>query len=208
MNNAMKTTDYAVSMERVWRVLCLASGMLLCGWDASAADFTVTTPGGQFAFRINGVNSPTLTLVRGQTYTFEVSTTPGFHPFRILSTGVVNNNISSGTLTFTVPTAAANYTYDCSVHPGSMQGQILTVDPPTPPTVNILSLAVEGDELRLRSTGTNNWSVQPEYRTNLSSSNWFALTVRTNRYLDGTNDTICGRPEALNVFIRVRSEPE
>jgi hypothetical protein len=89
-----------------------------------------------------------------------------------------------------------------------MRGQILTVDPPAPPPVNLLSLAVEGDELRLLSTGTNNWSVQPEYRTNLSSSNWFALTVRTNRYLDGTNDSICGRPEALNVFIRVRSEQE
>jgi hypothetical protein len=191
--------------RRLWN---LASILLLCGWSVSAADFTVTTPGGQFAFRINGVNSPTLTLVRGQTYTFEVATTPGFHPFRIRGTGVVNNNISSGTLTFNVPTAAANYTYDCGVHGTSMQGQILTVDPPTPPTVNILSLAMEGDELRLRSTGTNTWSVQPEYRTNVSSGNWFALTVRTNRYLNGTNDTICGRPEALNVFIRVRSELE
>jgi hypothetical protein len=185
-----------------------ASCFLLWGWGLAAADFTVTTPGGQFAFRINGVNSPTLTLVRGQTYTFDVSTTPGFHPFRINSTGVVNNNITSGTLTFAVPTAAANYTYNCGVHGSSMQGQILTVDPPTPPTVNILGLAVDGDEIRLMSTGADTWSVQPEYRTNASTGNWFALTVRTNRFLNGTNETICGRPEALNVFIRIRSEQE
>src|ERR1041385_8585550 len=30
--------------------------------SASAADFQVRTPGGQFAFQINGVNSPNLTL--------------------------------------------------------------------------------------------------------------------------------------------------
>jgi plastocyanin len=174
----------------------------------SAADFTVTTPGGQFAFQINGMNSPTLTLVRGRTYTFAVSTTPGFHPFRIQSSGVVNNNISSGTMTYTVPTAAANYTYDCTVHGASMQGQILTVEPPTPPTVNILGLSVDSETIVLTSTGTNTWSVNPEYRTNLTSTNWFALSVRTNRFANGTNETICGRPQGNNVFIRIRSEEQ
>src|SRR5438552_947200 len=52
---------------------------------ASAADFSVRTPNAQFAFQINGVDSPTLTLVRGQTYTFDVQTTVAFHPFHIES---------------------------------------------------------------------------------------------------------------------------
>ena len=33
--------------------------------SAAAADFSVRTPNAQFAFQINGVDSPTLTLVRG-----------------------------------------------------------------------------------------------------------------------------------------------
>ena len=79
-----------------------------------AADFTVTTP--TFAFTINDVETPTLTLERGRTYTFAVNTACGFHPFRINSPGTVNNPACSGTLTYTVPMAAMNYTYDCAVH--------------------------------------------------------------------------------------------
>jgi plastocyanin len=177
-------------------------------WAASGADFTVTTPNAQFSFRINGVDSPTLTLVRGRTYTFEIATTPGFHPFRIRSTGVVNNNISSGTVTYTVPLDAANYTYDCTLHGASMQGQILTIDPPTPPVIRILGLSFELDRIVVRSLGTNSWTVNPEYSTNLSSTNWFALTVQTNRFANGTNETYCGRPQGDNVFIRIRSQAE
>lgn len=171
-----------------------------------AADFTVTTPGGQFAFNINGANSPSLTLVRGRTYTFAVATSSN-HPFRVNSAGVVNNNLTSGTLTYTVPTTGANFTYDCVVHGASMRGTILTVAPPPPPTVRILSISV-GTNILLRSTGTNNFTVMPEYKTNLISTNWFALTVQTNRFADGTNDTICGLPQGAGgaVFIRIKSQ--
>jgi hypothetical protein len=176
-----------------------------------AADFTVTTPGSQFAFNINGVNNPTLTLVRGRTYTFAVNTTCGFHPFEILAPGVVtNNNICSGTLSYTVaPDAPAtnNLGYVCSIH--FFGGTILAVDPPPPPPppeIRIVSLSVSTN-LVLRSTGTNTWSVLPEFRTNLVATNWFALTVQTNTFANGTNETICGRPAADNVFIRIRSQP-
>ena len=49
----------------------------------------------------------------------------------------------------------------------------------------------------------------PEYKTNLISTNWFALTVQTNRFADGTNDTICGLPQGAGgaVFIRINSQP-
>jgi hypothetical protein len=171
---------------------------------ATAADFTVRTPNNQFAFAINGTNSATLTLVRGQTYTFDVSTTTDFHPFRINSAGATPNSITSGTITYTVPTAAANYTYNCGVHGTSMQGTILTVPPPTPPVPNIVSSSF-GNQIILRtSPATNTFIVVPEYRTNLNHTNWVQLTVLSNRFVNGTNETFCGRPPATNLFIRVK----
>lgn len=169
-----------------------------------AADFAVTSPG--FFYAINGNQpNPTLTLVRGQTYTFSINS-DAFHPFFINSPGVQNNNISQGTITYTVPTVASNYNYFCSVH--GFGAQILTVAPAPPPapTVRILSLAVSNN-IVLRSSGTNGWSVDPQYSTNLATTNWFALSVLSNRFLDGINETICGRPPGSNVFLRIRSRP-
>ena len=186
---------------------------LLIGLPALvAADFSVTSPG--FFYSINGLSpNPTLTLVRGQTYTFAVSTTCGTfgHPFEILSPGVVaNNNTCSGTITYTVATnapATNSLGYECSVH--LFSGTILTVDPPqapAPPTIQIVGLSVSSN-LLLRSTGTNTWAVIPEFTTDLSQSNWFALTVQSNSFANGTNETICGKPPGDNVFIRIKSQP-
>lgn len=171
-----------------------------------AADFTVTSPG--FFYSINNQSpNPTLTLVRGKTYTFAV-TTASSHPFQILSPGpAVGNNTSSGTITYTVATdAPATITpgYRCSNN--HFSGTILTVAPPSPPVINILSLSVSSN-LVLRSTGTNGWSVLPEFKTNVIQTNWFALTVQTNRFANGTNETICGKPAGDNVIIRIRSQP-
>lgn len=194
---------------RVWRwsvltaALCLFSGLPVL----IAAAFAVTTPGGQFAFNINGVNNPTLTLVRGRTYTFAVSTS-SIHPFQILSPGTATgNNTSSGTITYTVATnapATVNPGYWCPIH--SFSGIIQTVDPPPPPTIRITSLVVSSN-LVLRSTGTNTWTVMPEFKTNVTSTNWFALTVQTNKFADGTNETNCGKPSGSNVFIRIKAQP-
>ena len=51
-------------------------------------------------------------MVRGQTYTFAVNSSP-IHPFEILSLGVQNNNIGQGTITHSVPNVASNYSYIC-----------------------------------------------------------------------------------------------
>ena len=83
---------------------------------APAADFTVRTPTPAFFFLINGVTNATLTLVRGRTYTFDVDTICGFHPFRVNSPGVDTSSLCFGLLTYVVPTNAANYFYDCAVH--------------------------------------------------------------------------------------------
>ncbi len=171
---------------------------------ASGADFVVTSPG--YYYSINGASpDPVLTLVRGKTYTFAVNTA-SIHPFYIDSPGVSNNNIYSGTITYTVPLAASNYTYYCSVH--FFGAAINTVAPPAPPppTINILSFSLTTN-LVLTSTGTNGWSVLPEYSTNLTSTNWYGLTVTSNYFANGTNETFCGRPPGGAVFIRIRSQP-
>src|SRR6186713_2551417 len=87
-----------------FRLCCLLTGLLAIRAGMMAADFTVTSPG--FFFEINNANTPTLTLVRGRTYTFEVDTACGFHPFRINSPGTQNNPTCSGTLTYAVPLTA------------------------------------------------------------------------------------------------------
>ena len=193
---------------RVWQSLRKNSAWAVFGFSLlavntlCAADFTVTTPNGQFAFQINGVNSPTLTLTRGRTYSFAVSTS-SFHPFRINVPGAPAPTIS-GTLNLTVPTNAVNYTYDCQIHGVSMQGTILTIDPPSPPVPRIVSYSF-GDDIVLRSApATNTFSIIPEFKTNLNNTNWVALTVLSNRFASGTNETFCGRPPGTNLFIRVR----
>lgn len=176
-------------------LLSLAVGL----GNSNGADFNVETPGGQYQFLINGTNASTLILVRGQTYTFNVQTTYQ-HPFRIESPGVENNDITTGVLTYTVPTNNMNYGYSCSIHPW-MFGDIITVEPPQ---IKILSLSV-GTNLVLTSTATNGWNLFPEYNTNLVSTNWYALVVQTNRLVNAKMETLCGRPEGDAVLIRIRA---
>jgi hypothetical protein len=186
-------------------IAALLFGLALLLSNAAAADFTVTSPGYYYSINAKGPN-PTLTLVRGKTYTFLVNAS-SIHPFYIDSPGVQNNDTYRGTITYTVPMAASNYNYFCSTH--GFGGQIVTVAPPAPPPapiIRLLSLTVSSN-LVLRSTGTNTWSVDPEYSTNVNATNWLALTVITNRYLSGTNETICGRPPANPAFIRMSSRP-
>lgn len=85
---------------------------------SNAVDFTVTSPG--FFYQFSGVpgNNPVLTLQRGRTYRFRI-TTSSAHPFEILDApegSVTNNNISNGILIFAVPPGPGTYTYHCSLH--------------------------------------------------------------------------------------------
>jgi hypothetical protein len=179
--------------------------LILC-LRVPAADFTVTTP--SFAYTITdstgqslGNNNPALTVVRGRTYTFAINA-DGSHPFRINAPGAPAAT-SSGTVTWTVPINAVNYSYVCVNH-GFMTATITTIAPPTPPVPSIVNYSF-GNSIVLRSApGTNTFTITPEYKTNLNNSNWVALTVQSNRFINGTNETFCGRPPGDNVFIRVR----
>ncbi len=93
--------------------------------DPGVTTFAVTAPNATASYTINASDNPSLTLKRGFTYTFNVSS-PG-HPFYIKSIpgtgtgnaftdGVTGNGTASGTITFTVPsTAPATLYYNCSV---------------------------------------------------------------------------------------------
>lgn len=191
---------------------------LLIGWVAAtlAADFSTTTPGGQFNFNINGTNSPTtITLVRGRLYEFAIATTTSpNHPFQIMSNttpmgtaqGVTNNNITTGTMFFRVPTNAVNYNFRCGFHTGtaSLQGTIQTVPAPVPPVPVIVGFQFLTNIVLRTAPAADGFTVIPEFRTNLNFTNWVPLLVQTNRFLTGTNETICGRPAGSNLFLRVR----
>lgn len=181
--------------------LSLSLSALISVISGTAADFTVTATPAVLAYTINTVPStPTITLVRGETYTFAINTSSS-HPFQILSPAgtTINNNISSGTLTFMVPTNAVNYSYRCSFH--FFGNTIITIPPPD---VRIVNFAI-GTNLVLTSTGTNNWKVVPEFSTNLNESNWLPLTIQSNNFANGTNETFCGTPPGTNVFIRIKA---
>ena len=86
---------------------------------------------GAGAYSIDGNSNPTLNLVRGNTYTFNVNAAG--HPFWIKTAavtgtgsayndGVTNNGVAVGTLSFTVPSSApSTLYYICQIH-SSMQG--------------------------------------------------------------------------------------
>jgi len=92
-------------------------------------------------YDIDGQRNPTLTVVRGQTYDFNLVDC-AIHPFNIQSkqgrggtrySDVVNNGGTSGTVTLTVPVdePASTLYYQCGNHP-AMNGVINIIDAPTP----------------------------------------------------------------------------
>jgi len=138
-------------------IVAACSGVLL-GLAVPSYATNVFTVGnsGASAYIINGINNPTLNLVRGSNYTFNISASG--HPFWIKSvqgtgtanafnTGVTGNGAQSGTLTFAVPmNAPAQLFYNCQFH-AAMTGVILFSDPPLPlqlqstaPTMNALDV--------------------------------------------------------------------
>jgi hypothetical protein len=190
------------------KTICLGLASVLPFVAMGAADFSVTSPA--FYYSINGQSpNPTLTLIGGRTYTFAINTA-NIHPFEVINlpagSVVSGNNTFSGTITFTPPVTNFTCQYICSVHLFGGNINIVPPSPPPPPTVRILSFSL-GTNLTVFSTGTNTYSVNPEYSTNLLATNWYALSVQTNLYQSGTNETICGKPPGSAVYIRIRAQP-
>jgi len=131
--------------------------LIHAGGLAKAADFTVRTINDEYAFTINGVvASPRLTLIRGQTYTFDVSTC-SCHPFVIndsvgnalAGSFITNNGTNSGTIVFTVPLTVTTYQYRCTIHVFG-NGILTLASPPPPPSCSTLAasnVAIDGASL-------------------------------------------------------------
>lgn len=121
----------------------VAAFAALCSLPAAANTFTIT-PMSTSAWTISidgapAISNPTLTLLTGQTYTFNV-TASTFHPFWIKTlqgtgsnnayagSGLSDNGVtSSTTLTFEVPAdAPATLFYNCGNHRG-MTGTIAVI---------------------------------------------------------------------------------
>ena len=160
-------------------------------------NYTVINSGAS-DYLIDGVSDPTITLIRGSTYTFTVNASG--HPFWIktsqvtgtgsaYSTGVTNNGTQSGTVTFVVPNDAPDTLYYiCQFH-GSMSG-----------TINIINAATNNNTFIDNSINnfaiTRNGNVSQGTFTPYGSnwSNYFEtgssrlITANTANWQFGTGD--------------------
>jgi hypothetical protein len=144
-------------------VIVLASAVFVVQRFAFAATNFDVTNNDSMNYVIGGNSNPSLTLTRGQTYTFNVNTLG--HPFWIVTargaanvmanqvtTGVTNNGTGTGNgvgvVTFVVPSSApATLFYQCGVH-DNMGGTLNIVSQPVPSS-GAIPLAVLGGLLLL-----------------------------------------------------------
>jgi hypothetical protein len=168
--------------------------------------YTVTVPGGTGGgYYLDGIQKPTLNLIRGATYTFDQSDSSNTgHPL-VFATIANENNYSDGVTTNGTPGSAGAYTritvphnapdtlyYHCSVHSGmggstSQTTDIKKADPYA--WKNVLALPLVG----IKSDFSNqiNSGTTEKVVTNTGTAD--ASTAQSNFYggsfyFDGTND--------------------
>jgi hypothetical protein len=199
----------------------LAIGLLFSA-PLSHASFhtnTITTPGGSFAFSVDGsaANNPTIQLIAGVTNILIINTA-AFHPVVITTapatapqfSGATPQNVFNQNITLTTPTSGFPTTlyYVCGFH--GFSGQINLAAPAGPPPNTILKVIV-GTNVVMVSTGTNTtYTFIPEFSSNLTSGAWSPVPGFTNTFLNGTNTTRFNRLDPIcgpNVFLRIRQQP-
>jgi hypothetical protein len=182
----------------------------------------ITTPGGSFAYSVDGspANNPTINLVAGMTNILRINSS-SIHPVIIttnLSTamssyynGAAPENIFNGNIALRIPATGFPTTlfYICSIH--GFSGQINVTGPvsPVPPRNQILSIRI-GTNVVMTSTGTNTtWILIPEFSSNLVGGIWGPVPGFTNSFANGTNTTTFNRLDPIcgpKVFLRVRQQ--
>jgi len=196
----------------------------------SPPNFTVTTPGSEFEFVVNGVSSGqaaqdanvddslNFTLNAGATYIFSMNTA-SVHPVDICTNSTTASHYkgasaqatSSGTVTVTIP--PTNYPptlyYICNIH--TFYGVITVAPPKPPPAATILKTSVSTNIVLTFSGGTNTIQLIPQYRSNLVSGAWLAVPGYTNTFSgNGTNTSSFSRLDAIcgpTVFLRISQAP-
>ncbi len=186
----------------------VAAAMLACSSAHAATNVFGVVNSGFSAYVINGSSNPSIKLVRGFDYTFNVNalghpfwikTAPGIGTGNAYNDGVTGNGTATGQVLFSVPTnAPPTLFYNCQFHAG-MTGMFLIEDPPT---VRIKAVSVSTNVL-LSSDGTDALQVSVESRTNLTSGSWAPATVTSNLYVGGTNITEVALPPEGKSFFRV-----
>jgi hypothetical protein len=156
---------------------------------------TVANVGGANRFHFNGVTAPVLTLIRGTTYTFDMSDASNSgHPLVFqnggasYTTGVTTTGTagtSGASVTFAVPAnaPASGLTYVCSVHGAGMGNTITTVaaSAVAPIDYNTETITIAGHGLANGNEVTY---------SNGGGTNIGGLTTGTNYFVVGaTTDT-------------------
>ena len=105
--------------------------------NANAIDYRVTN-NGTSSWAIDYEPNPTLTLVRGNTYTwnleqtgpykFYIKTEESFGTTNVWSSGVTNNGAYTGLVSFTVPQDAPDVLYYCNDIEFNLRGQMNIID--------------------------------------------------------------------------------
>jgi hypothetical protein len=205
----------------------LTISLLACYFISAAlcrADYhtnTITTPGGVYAFSVDGSDpvNPTIQLVAGVTNVLIIDTAD-YHPVVIVNStdpsdwysGADSQIVNSGLINLTTPETGFPTVlyYMCYYH--GFYGEIDINPPlsPTPPANTILQVQV-GTNVVMTSTGTNTtWTVVPQFSSNLVSGVWAPVPNYTNTFANGTNTTVFPRLDPIcgpNVFLRVSQQP-
>jgi hypothetical protein len=140
------------------------------GLGSGSPNTLTVTNSGASSYTINAQSNPTLTLVRGSTYTFNV--TASGHPFwiqtvaapyssgNVYSTGVTNNGAATGTITFVVPSGAPNTLYYVCQNHSVMTGTITVIDVPATATVFTLPATdgTSGQYMKTDGSANLGWS--------------------------------------------------
>jgi hypothetical protein len=215
----------------------LAAALFLCAGAlvraqlvVSPPNYSVTTPGNEFEFVVNGSSSGqppqdantndslNFSLNAGATYIFSMNTA-SFHPVDICTqpnttshySGASAQAVSSGTVVLTIP--ATNYPthlyYICNIH--TFYG-VITVNPPQPPpAATILQASFTTNTVLTFSGGTNTIQLIPQFSSNLAGGNWLPVPSYTNSFSgNGTNTTSFERLDAIcgpDVFLRISQAP-
>lgn len=192
----------------------------------SPPNYTITTPGNQFEFQVNGVNttnamtpgtddSLNFSLNAGATYIFSINTA-AIHPMDICTapnitshySGATNQDVSAGTVKLVIPATGYPTTlyYICNIH--SFYGTITVNPPQPPPTAKIVKAAVTTNIVLTFSGGTNTIQMIPQFSSNLDNNVWLPVPSYTNTYSGNTanNSTSFGRLDAVcgpNVYLRI-----
>jgi hypothetical protein len=186
-------------------------------WDLGADgtnNYTFTGPGFTGA-----ENDPALYLTRGQQYKF--TNNLGAHPFRIQSTpngstgtqyndGIVNNDVSNGTLTWDVQFDTPNKLYyQCTSHP-NMGGPIYII-PRTEPAVGVRDV-VSGTTGSVGAAATTNLDITgfKSYgllKVGISSAAWVRLYVdEASRTSDANRSYLVDPTPGSGLIAEVRAE--